>query len=216
MWSVGEEKMKARTLFLTAVVGLAVGLATPASADFVFTGSGSSGTFVGQASEPWELNADGGNPNNWGSPGVGNSTTPYLEGVAAFGLDLTFFGVGPIDPASIIIGNGANCIGASSGGTTFCNEPFGAEGIWNAFLTGPNSIAFRAQNVGQILDPGELFFVNVFFTDSTPPTNFSFNGVWITEFSPTPNVPVPAALPLFATGLAAIGLLARRRKKQAA
>jgi hypothetical protein len=29
-------------------------------------------------------------------------------------------------------------------------------------------------------------------------------------------VPLPAALPLFATGLAALGLLARRRKKQAA
>jgi hypothetical protein len=32
----------------------------------------------------------------------------------------------------------------------------------------------------------------------------------------TSAVPIPPALPLFATGLAALGLLARRRKKQAA
>jgi hypothetical protein len=30
------------------------------------------------------------------------------------------------------------------------------------------------------------------------------------------NTPLPAALPLFATGLAGLGWLARRRKKQAA
>jgi len=201
---------------LTAVIGLAVGLATPASADFAFTGSGSSGNFVGQATEPWVLNADGGNPNNWGSPGVGLGTTPYLEGVAAFGLDLTFFGVGPIDPARIVIGNTSACLGGTSGGTTFCDSPVIGGEPWLAFLTGTNSIAFRAQDASHTLDPNETYFVNVFFTDSTPPTNFSFSGVWLTEFSPTPEVPVPAALPLFAGGLVVIGLLTRRRKKQAA
>jgi hypothetical protein len=199
-----------------AIIGLAGALSSPASADFVFSGSGSSGNFVGQATEPWVLNADGGNPNNWGSPGVGQGVTPYLEGVAAFGLDLTFFGVGPIDPARIVIGNSSACLGGTSGGTTFCDSPVIGGEPWLAFLTGTNSIAFRAQDASHTLDPNELYFVNVFFTDSTTPTNFSFSGVWLTEFAPTPNVPVPAALPLFATGLAAIGLLARRRKKQAA
>jgi hypothetical protein len=205
--------------FKSLLVGAAIlSLASaPASANFVFSGSGTSGTFQGQASEPWELNADGGNPNNWGSPGVGNSVTPYLESQAAFGLDLTFFGVGPIDPASIVIGSAAACVGASSGGTTFCDTPVIGETPWLAFLTGTNSIAFRAQDASRTLDPGEQFFVNVFFTGSTPPTDFRFEGVWLTDFSPTPDaVPLPPALALFATGLAGMGWLARRRRKQAA
>jgi hypothetical protein len=209
--------MKAPTLLLTAVVGLAVGLATPASADFVFTGSGLSGNFVGQASEPWAVNFDwqfGGTQTDWGSPGVSAGTTPYLEAVPALGLDLVFSGVGPIDTASIAIGNGAGCAGTTTGGTTFCT--ISPTNIWLAFQTGPTSISFRAQNPGFFLNPLQSYFVNIFFLDNTTPTDFSFSGVWLTEFAPTPNVPVPAALPLFASGLVAIGLLARRRKKQAA
>ena len=79
-----------------------------------------------------------------------------------------------------------------------------------------NSISFRAQDVGQVLDPLETFFVNVFFLPSTSgPTDFRFEGAWLTEFSPNPT-PLPAALPLFATGLGALGLLGWRRKKKAA
>ncbi len=194
-----------------AVVGLTGVLSAPASANFMFSGSGASGNFVGEASEPWIFNAD--IPfDNWGSPGVGAGTTPYLEAEAAYGMDITFFGVGPIDRESIEVGNSSNCIGASGGGTTFCNEPFGADGIWQAFLTGPNSISFRAQNEGQILETGEFYFVNVLFSEEgADPDGFSFEGVWLTEFDPNP-APVPGILPLFATGLGIMGLVARRRK----
>lgn len=205
--------MKLHALLFASVIGLASAV-TPASANFVFSGSGTSGNFTGQAGEPWSLNFSG-PPDNWGSPGVGAGTTPYLEGVSAFGMDVTFFGVSPIDPAQIIVGNGAACVGAGGGGTTFCNAPFGTAGIWQAFQTGPDSISFRAQDVSQILDPNELFFVNVFFLPSTAaPTDFRFEGAWLTEFSPNPT-PLPAALPLFATGLGALGLLGWRRKKKA-
>ncbi len=95
-----------------------------------------------------------------------------------------------------------------------CNNPFGAAGIWQAFLTGTNSISFRAQNLGQVLDPGEFYFVNVFFTGSETPREFSFTGVWITEFAPNPT-PLPGALALFATGLGAMGLVTWRRKRKA-
>ena len=205
--------MKLSTLLTVSAVVL--GLASSsASANFVFTGSGLSGNFTGQASEPFIVN-NVPPQDNWGSPGVAAGVTPYLEGVAAFGLDITFFGVSPIDPASIIIGNGAGCAGSSGGGTTFCNSPFGAAGIWQAFLTGPDSISFRAQNVGQVLDPGEDFFVNVFFLPSTAgPIDFRFEGAWLTEFSPDPT-PLPAALPLFATGIGALGLMRVEKEEEA-
>jgi alanine dehydrogenase len=126
--------MKLSTLFLVgaAVVGLTGSLATPASADFVFSGSGSSGNFVGQAAEPWILNND--TPvNNWGSPGVSAGTTPYLEAVAAFGLDLTFSGVGTINPAQITIGNNAGCVGTANRviplGAQYLERPHGGRGI---------------------------------------------------------------------------------------
>ena len=96
-----------------------------------------------------------------------------------------------------------------------CNPPFfTSSSIWLAFLTGTNSISFRAQDVGQILNPGEVYFVNVFFTGGETPREFSFTGVWLTDFAPSPT-PLPGALALFATGLGAMGLVTWRRKRKA-
>jgi hypothetical protein len=209
--------MNIKTLFSVGavIVGLSGVLAAPASANYIFSGSGTSGNFVGQAAEPWILNFV--TPfDNWGSPGVGAGITPYLQADSAFGLDLTFSGVGPIDAASIALGNASACVGSSGGGTTFCNAPFGANGFWQAFLTGANSISFRAQNVGQILDQGENFFVNVFFAaNRVGAQDISFKGEWITEFAPNPT-PVPGILPLLATGLGLLQLSLWRKKRSRA
>lgn len=195
----------------TILIGLSSMLAAPAKADYIFSGSGTSGNFVGDAAEPWSLNFIG--PfNNWGSPGVGAGVAQYLEADSAFGLDLTFTGVGPIDPSSITLGNNSACVGSGDGGTTFCGSPFDATGFWQAFLTGPNTISFRAQNVSQILDQGEDYFVNVFFEDDTQPQDFSFNGRWITEFTPNP-VPAPGIWSVLAIGLGFLQLSQRRKKR---
>jgi hypothetical protein len=134
-----------------------------------------------------------------------------LETQNAFGFDIAFTGGGTVDAASINIGNGAACHGSSAGGTTFCNASTNPNDIWQAFLVGPDTIDFLAQNATFDLATDEDYFVNVFF-DGTTPTGFA--GAWLTSFSPNPT-PLPAALPLFATGLGALGLLGWRRKRKA-
>ena len=137
---------------------------------------------------------------------MGAGETPYLESPTTFGFEITFTGGGTVDALSIAIGNAAACVGAEFGGTTFCTN---TNDIWQAFLVGPDTIEFLAQNATFDLVTGQDFFVNVFFDGATPT---GFSGAWLTEFSPTP---LPAALPLFATGIGAMGLFGWRRKRKA-
>jgi hypothetical protein len=201
------------SLGAAAALGLVLGTVVPASANYLFTGTGSNGNFTGQATEPYTYNFDhqfGGTQNDWGSPGVSAGTTPYLETDSAFGFLVTFVG-GTIDASSIAIGNGAGCAGTTTGGTTFCSS---SANPWQAFALGPNSIEFLAPTVADFVSTGTFYFVNVFFTGDLPT---GFSGEWITAFTPPPEAtPLPAALPLFAGGLGALGLLGWRRKKKAA
>jgi hypothetical protein len=195
----------------TATLGLVFGTAVPANANYLFTGTGSDGNFTGQASEPYTYNYDfqfGGTQNDWGSPGVGNLVTPYLETDPAFGFQITFTGA-TIDPNSITIGNSAACAGSTGGGTTFCSN---TNNPWQAFSLGSNSIEFLAPTTADYVSPNTDYFVNVFFGGSLPT---GFSGEWITQYTPAPT-PLPAALPLFVTGLSGLGLLCWRRKRNVA
>jgi len=179
-----------------------------ANADITFSGSGPSGV-LSAPSETWVFNADGGAPvtgylNNWGSPGVGFGEVVSGETVPVFGMKITFSGGGTIDAPSIAIGNGAGCAGTTTGGTTFCTDS--PTDIWLATQTGADSIEFTAQNPTYYLNPGQLYFVNIFFDGATPT---SFTGEWLTEYSPTPE---PSSLMLLGSGaLALLGGLRRRK-----
>lgn len=198
-----------------AVLGISALVATPAArADIIFSGTGTSGSLDG-ATETWKINADGGAAatgylDNWGSPGVGKGTVAYSAPDSAYGMIVTFSGGGHINAKSIATGNGANCAGSTAGGTTFCmiGSP---DDIWEAFLTGTDTIEFRAQSATFFLQQNQKYFVNVFF-DGAAPTSFS--GRWLTRFSPNP-VPEPASIAMFGAGLLGLGLmLTLRRRKQ--
>lgn len=193
------KRFVAATIAATALIAAS----GAAHADYLFSGSGSSGTLV-SPSEVWRFNADGGTLlNDWGSPGVGAGVVPYGETQPAFGMDITFTGGGTIDSGSVSIGNGADCVGSTFGGTTFCT--IAPTDIWKAFIVGPDTIDFRAQNPTFYLSQGQYYFVNVFFDGATPT---GFSGAWLTSFSP---VPEPASLALIGAGLAGVGLVRRRR-----
>lgn len=185
-------------------------LPTAARADYVFSGSGASGTLV-SPSETWSFNADGGAAttgglNNWGSPGVGIGVSTYGEAASAYGFQITFSGGGAIDPSSVALANQFAC----GAGTTFCNGVTG-DG-WLGSLSDPDSIVFLAQTPGDALRQGDIYFTNIFFDGATPT---SFTGSWITSYSSTVT-PEPSSLMLLGTGL--LGVLGRfaSRKRQAA
>lgn len=201
-------------LWAPAVIGmLALAAAPAAHADYYFSGSGPSGSLDG-STESWIFNADGGAAatgylNNWGSPGVGASITSYSQTDPAFGMTVTFSGGGPINAASVTVGNGAGCAGSTAGGTTFCTIG-GTNDIWQAFITGPDTIRFLAQDPSFFLMQGQDYFVNIFFDGDTPT---SFTGNWLTSFSPNP-VPEPGSIAMFGAGLLGLGLMLGLRRRR--
>lgn len=201
--------------WVPAVMGALVLAAAPAAyADYAFSGSGLSGSLDG-STETWMFNGDGGAGatgylNNWGSPGVDQRTTSYSQTDRAFGMVITFSGGGPIDAASVTVGNGAGCTGSTGGGTTFCT--LGPTDIWQAFITGPDTISFLAQDPSFFLSTDQDYFVNIFFDGDTPT---SFAGSWLTSFSPSPNpVPEPGSIALFGAGLLGLGVMLMLRRRR--
>ena len=140
---------------------------------------------------------------SWGIPGLGSGTRPFTGPYTFTDFHISFSGL----PSGVTL----NAAPATSGfgydeTTRFSVSPFSADTstLWVRFMF-DDSVSFVAADPGTYLFPGRPFFVNVTFTGPINPDRLRFEAAWTTF------VPEPTMTALLGLGLAAIGLVRRRR-----
>ena len=83
-----------------------------------------------------------------------------------------------------------------------------------SFVNSPNS-GIGTDSFAVVWNSTTGAATNMFYTVPSGPTIFEFRTASVFSFTPVGTVPLPAALPLFATGLGALGLISWRRKRKA-
>ena len=151
---------------------------------------------------------------SWSEPGPDhlnriNTTTGATTDVGPSGVGTFRTGLG-IRSGTIYMKNGDGYI--------YTIDPItGAATLVSSTAGFRNTLAFDPAGLGFTLDlSGYLYGLNVMSGAFFPIGSTGVSDMAGLAFAPENTVPVPAALPLFATGLAGLGWLARRRKKQTA
>ena len=161
-----------------------------------------------------------GNPNGFGNVGSINLatgvTTRFAGGTAvqaAHGIVydpysglINLFGAGQVATINPL----TNIVSASVGNANFPGDfdQGASDGLGHALVAGSNGLTFIDYEGTSILTPNFVKFVGGFnFIDDIAP----LAGLG----SQPSDVPVPAALPLFASGLGALGFLTYRRRRKA-
>jgi hypothetical protein len=144
------------------------------------------------------------------APSLGTASATVSEGTAATGpITHTFTGQFLTGGALIQPTSGTIAFTEAGGGIsdilTFSYTGGGAGGV--ATLTG----SFVSDLASSLLAPLGATLVS----ESTTPFTFNNTNITASAVSDVEAVPLPAALPLFATGLGALGLLGWRRKRKA-
>jgi hypothetical protein len=189
---------------LLAIAALACAASSPALA--VVTPFGGPATGTDPLGNIWEAS-----DTHWGEPGFLAGTiffNPLMvsnnAGDYATSFSFTFLkGVdGTIDqtPSSTPFGAGPE--------TRFSNLTDGV--AWLVSYSG-KTVTFTAPNMASKLDPGDEYFVNVWFTGAVDTTRMSFAGLW--DDAGIPGVPEPASWALMLGGFGILGSAMRGQRR---
>ena len=135
----------------------------------------------------------------------------------ALGDNLAFMNVAP---TSFSISDGVNTITQASGGSTnlfkFSTNASGRITDWNIDVENGPSVTLQIATVNTLCIPGSIpCDLGEDIAIASEGFNFS-RGKWAGPNQPIASTPLPAALPLFATGLGAMVLFGWRKKRKAA
>lgn len=185
--------------FAVATLAGAIGFASPISATTVYTVS----DVVGAVTLGGTITTDG--------------TIGALSQANIVNFDVTFTAIGTTHvtksnneiPAFI----GGNALSATLGGLFF---NFSGAGFFNIFNHSVSSQWFMCASVLTFCSPLNDWFVNGGGSSGKFLNELGIVEIAIGPGDPTASTPLPAALPLFATGLGALGLIGWLRKRKAA
>jgi hypothetical protein len=197
-------------------VGTALIMGGPARAatiDYIFTGLGSgtlglSDTFGSAPTGPdvsftvtivGDTGGVSGGPIFYSNLGVGTFTSGLLNATLNSGSEAYLYN-GPAGIANVAFGQTVPCL------PCFVSEALYTDALLGYDLTTAFSLTGGSVSFGQetyLTDHGNLTFTSI--------SSLTFEAIL-----PAAETPLPAALPLFATGLGALGLLGWRRKRKAA
>jgi hypothetical protein len=129
-----------------------------------------------------------------------NITVNFAAPIHAVGFDAFFNGLGPLEVSFFGVG------GPQSPPLGVLTATFGFDPATNAADKG--YLGFS--------DDVNLIYGFTWLATGGQTANTGFTNISVKSSLATPTVPLPTALPLFATGLAGLGLLGWRRKRKAA